>query len=110
LSLRDPDSNNWDHINIRLVGTHPLWGHYLYANFQIYLPFRNGIDYFGVSCRWNAARSFATYLDADPKLYRNQSVLELGAGGGLPGIVAAKNGARMVSSCLFFMNRTFLEV
>jgi len=68
------DATDWDHINIRLVGAHPLWGHYL----------------------WNAARSFATYLDANPQLYRDRSVLELGAGGGLPGIVAAKNGARKV--------------
>ncbi|KIM79254.1 hypothetical protein PILCRDRAFT_823505 [Piloderma croceum F 1598] len=72
--LNDPESNNWDHVDIRLVGTHSLWGHYL----------------------WNAARSFARYLDANPQLYRDQSVLELGAGGGLPGLVAAKNGARKV--------------
>jgi len=67
-------ASDWDHINIRLVGAHPLWGHYL----------------------WNAARSFATYLDTNPQLYRDRFVLELGAGGGLPGIVAAKNGARKV--------------
>lgn len=46
--------------------------------------------------RWNAARSFASYLDAHPELYRARSVLELGAGGGLPGLVAAKNGAQCV--------------
>jgi len=68
------DTNYWDHINIRLVGAHPLWGHYL----------------------WNAARSFASYLDVNPQLYRDRFVLELGAGGGLPGIVAAKNGAKKV--------------
>ena len=48
--------------------------------------------------RWNAARAFATYLDQNSLLYRHQSVLELGAGGGLPGIVTAKNGARKVIS------------
>lgn len=48
------------------------------------------------SCRWNAARSFAHYLDMNPSLYEQRCVLELGAGGGLPGIVAAKNGAKKV--------------
>jgi nicotinamide N-methyltransferase len=46
--------------------------------------------------RWNAARAFAAYLDAHPQLYQNQNVIELGAGGGLPGIVAALNGANTV--------------
>ncbi|GJE86741.1 nicotinamide N-methyltransferase-like protein [Phanerochaete sordida] len=64
----------WSDIEIRLVGSHPLWGHYL----------------------WNAARSFASYLDAHPELYRNGSVLELGAGGGLPGLITAKNHAKCV--------------
>ena len=50
--------------------------------------------------RWNAARAFASYLDRNPQLYRGLRVLELGAGGGLPGIVAAKNGARQVRSPL----------
>ncbi|PAV19105.1 nicotinamide N-methyltransferase [Pyrrhoderma noxium] len=62
----------WDAIEVRLVGTHPLWGHYL----------------------WNAARAFANYLDANPDLYRHRNVLELGAGGGLPGLVTALNGSR----------------
>jgi len=61
-------------VEVRLVGSHPLWGHHL----------------------WNAARAFATYLDAHPQLYQNQNVIELGAGGGLPGIVAALNGAKTV--------------
>ncbi|KAF8737665.1 hypothetical protein AX14_012539 [Amanita brunnescens Koide BX004] len=75
--IREPvpgTSPDWEQIAVRLVGSHPLWGHYL----------------------WNAARAFATYLDQNPLLYRHQSVLELGAGGGLPGIVTAKNGARKV--------------
>jgi nicotinamide N-methyltransferase len=73
-SDENTDKKQWDHIDIRLVGTHPLWGHYL----------------------WNAARSFATYLDNNTHLYMDSCVLELGAGGGLPGIVALKNGARKV--------------
>ncbi|KAI0700186.1 putative methyltransferase-domain-containing protein [Cytidiella melzeri] len=64
----------WSEIEIRLVGLHPLWGHYL----------------------WNASRAFASYLDVHTELYRDRSVLELGAGGGLPGIVTVKNGAKSV--------------
>ncbi|KAJ7043501.1 nicotinamide N-methyltransferase [Mycena alexandri] len=72
---RDGDAQNeWREVKIRLVGAHPLWGHHL----------------------WNAARAFASYLDAAPELYRDRSVLELGAGGGLPGLVAALNGAGRV--------------
>lgn len=48
------------------------------------------------SGRWNAARAFATYLDLHPQLYQNRNVIELGAGGGLPGIVTALNGANTV--------------
>ncbi|KAH7925745.1 hypothetical protein BV22DRAFT_1010672 [Leucogyrophana mollusca] len=59
-------------VRIRLVGSHPLWGHHL----------------------WNAALSFASYLDANSELVRDRLVLELGAGGGLPGIVAIQNGAQ----------------
>ncbi|KAF5326418.1 hypothetical protein D9611_000484 [Ephemerocybe angulata] len=65
---------DWRDIDIRLVGDHPLWGHHL----------------------WNAARSFASYLDEHRELYENLNVLELGAGGGLPSLVAAKNNARLV--------------
>ncbi|KAJ7623308.1 hypothetical protein FB45DRAFT_980249 [Roridomyces roridus] len=73
---RDDDlaADDWRDMKIRLVGSHPLWGHYL----------------------WNAARAFASYLDHNRNLYRDRFVLELGAGGGLPGLVAAKNGAKHV--------------
>ncbi|EPQ53373.1 hypothetical protein GLOTRDRAFT_117322 [Gloeophyllum trabeum ATCC 11539] len=67
----DIDDDDWHEVHIRLVGSHPLWGHYL----------------------WNASRAFAAFLDQNPALYRGRCVLELGAGGGLPGLVAALNGA-----------------
>ncbi|KAG6875581.1 hypothetical protein C0992_003234, partial [Termitomyces sp. T32_za158] len=65
-------TEEWEEIKIRLVGTHPLWGNYL----------------------WNAARAFASYLDEYQELHRDKYVLELGAGGALPSILAAKTGAR----------------
>ena len=49
--------------------------------------------------RWNAALALASFLDANVGKYKDRHVLELGAGGALPSIVAAKNGARKV--CTF---------
>jgi predicted nicotinamide N-methyase len=46
--------------------------------------------------RWNAALALASFLDANVGKYKDRHVLELGAGGALPSIVAAKNGARKV--------------
>jgi len=48
-------------------------------------------------CSWNAARSFANFLDLHSDQYcKGKRILELGAGGGLPGIVAALTGAESV--------------
>ncbi|CAM0138073.1 Protein N-terminal and lysine N-methyltransferase efm7 [Umbelopsis sp. WA50703] len=58
-------------LELRLVGSHPLWAHYL----------------------WNAAKVFGNYLDENKDLCRNKSVLELGAGAALPSIIASANGA-----------------
>ncbi|KAJ7733253.1 nicotinamide N-methyltransferase [Mycena maculata] len=89
---RDDDivSDEWREIKIRLVGSHPLWGHHLYRG-HLDIAQRSSIF-----CRWNAARAFASYLDHNQELYRDRFVLELGAGGGLPGLVAARNGAQHV--------------
>ncbi|KAH8555391.1 putative methyltransferase-domain-containing protein [Umbelopsis sp. PMI_123] len=59
-------------LKLRLVGSHPLWAHYL----------------------WNAAKVFATYLDENKDLCRGKSFLELGAGAALPSLIAAINGAK----------------
>ncbi|TDL23551.1 hypothetical protein BD410DRAFT_721273, partial [Rickenella mellea] len=71
-------SNNggtdWKELDISLVGSHSLWAHHL----------------------WNASRALADFLDENPGICRGRNVLELGAGGGLPGLVAALNGARKV--------------
>ncbi|KAJ2472375.1 Protein N-terminal and lysine N-methyltransferase efm7 [Coemansia sp. RSA 2322] len=61
-------------ITVNLLGTHPLWGHYL----------------------WNAAKVFANYLDEHKELVRGKSVLELGAAGALPSLVSLCNGAARV--------------
>ncbi|KAI6024261.1 putative methyltransferase-domain-containing protein [Pisolithus marmoratus] len=61
-------------VAIRLVGSHPLWGHHL----------------------WNASIAVAEYLEANGDLVRGRFTLELGAGGGLPGIVSARIGAEKV--------------
>ncbi|SPQ26867.1 54b29192-0584-4deb-af1c-d8d97aacece5 [Thermothielavioides terrestris] len=45
---------------------------------------------------WNGARVVAAHFEADPALVRGRTVLELGAGAGLPSIVAAALGARRV--------------
>ncbi|KAF8919489.1 putative methyltransferase-domain-containing protein [Mucidula mucida] len=70
----NPRNNDWDKLKIRLVGSHPLWAHHL----------------------WNAALALATYLDQHTELYVGGNVLELGAGGALPSIVTANNGASKV--------------
>ena len=61
-------------LNIRLIGKHPLWAHYL----------------------WNAAKVLSDYFDMNPKDIRGKNVLELGAGGALPSLVAACNEAQKV--------------
>ncbi|KAF8936153.1 hypothetical protein EDD21DRAFT_376736 [Dissophora ornata] len=61
-------------IKLRLVGSHPLWGHHL----------------------WNAAKVFANWMDNHPEHSLGKTVLELGAGAALPSFVAAVNGATKV--------------
>ncbi|GBC17145.2 hypothetical protein RIR_jg33014.t1 [Rhizophagus irregularis DAOM 181602=DAOM 197198] len=67
-------SDNFKTLNIRLVGSHPLWAHLL----------------------WNAGKCFAWYLDEHKELVKGKKVLELGAGGALPSLIAAVNGAEKV--------------
>ncbi|KDQ17335.1 hypothetical protein BOTBODRAFT_64330 [Botryobasidium botryosum FD-172 SS1] len=74
-SRQTRSEDGWDRLLIRLVGSHPLWGHHL----------------------WNAGIAFATYLDQNAATFcQDKRVLELGAGGALPGLVAALNGAKKV--------------
>jgi nicotinamide N-methyltransferase len=45
---------------------------------------------------WNAGRTTSTYFEQHPSLLSQKSVLELGAGAGLPSLVSALLGARRV--------------
>ena len=84
----------WSTITVRLVGSHPLWGHYLLRG--THASYERNLLSDCVTHRWNAARALARYLERTPTLYRGLNVLELGAGAGLPGLVVAKSGARTV--------------
>jgi EEF1A N-terminal glycine/lysine methyltransferase len=78
-------------MELRLIGHSPLWVGYTRmwwtdadASMQGHLL-------------WNAGQVIAGYLeDNSAKLVENKSVLELGAGAGLPSLVAATLGARLV--------------
>ncbi|GAM84387.1 hypothetical protein ANO11243_023810 [Dothideomycetidae sp. 11243] len=62
-------------LRLRLVGQSPLWGHYL----------------------WNAGKTVSAYLEEHAaSLIRGRTVLELGAGAGLPSLTAALTGAAAV--------------
>ncbi|KAK4100565.1 nicotinamide N-methyltransferase-like protein [Parathielavia hyrcaniae] len=63
-----------DAITLHLVGHSPLEAHHL----------------------WNGSRVVASHFESHPRLVRGRTVLELGAGAGLPSIVAAALGAKMV--------------
>ena len=61
-------------LTLRLVGHNPLWGHHL----------------------WNAGRLISTYIERNPSLITNKTILELGAGAGLPSLVCGVLGAKTV--------------
>ncbi|KAG0260805.1 nicotinamide n-methyltransferase [Actinomortierella ambigua] len=72
--VRDKKDQDPQQFTLRLVGSHPLWGHHL----------------------WNAAKLFANWLDARPEYTHKKNVLELGAGAALPSLIATVNGASKV--------------
>ncbi|KAK5124689.1 hypothetical protein LTR85_001402 [Meristemomyces frigidus] len=66
---------NGNELRLRLVGHNALWGHLL----------------------WNAGRTLADYLESHSStLYENKTVLELGAGAGLPSLLCSIRGAKQV--------------
>ncbi|KAF3933180.1 hypothetical protein ABW19_dt0209800 [Dactylella cylindrospora] len=70
-TLLDPTKS----LTVRLVGQNPLWGHLL----------------------WNASRVCANYIETNAsELVEGKTVLEFGAGAGLPGLLCAGLGAKKV--------------
>ena len=61
-------------LTLHLVGHNPLWGHHL----------------------WNAGRLISTYIERNPALIHKKTILELGAGAGLPSLVCGVLGAKKV--------------
>lgn len=72
---RTKDGADPGKIQLKLVGSSPLWGHLL----------------------WNAGKYTADYLDKySDDLVKNKKVLELGAAAGLPSLICGLNGASEV--------------
>ncbi|TKX18185.1 hypothetical protein C1H76_9658 [Elsinoe australis] len=62
-------------LKLRLVGHNPLWGHHL----------------------WNAGKVISDFIEQNAEeLVRGKTVLELGAGAGLPSFTSALRGAELV--------------
>ena len=70
-------------FSIKLVGQHPLWGHYL----------------------WNAGIALAKHIDQFPCIVKDKWVIEFGAGAALPSFITALNGATKVAG----LNEPFSE-
>ncbi|KAJ3273692.1 nicotinamide n-methyltransferase [Terramyces sp. JEL0728] len=67
---------NGQKLIVNLPPKHSLWAHWL----------------------WNAGQSMTNYLDRNPDICKDKTVLELGAAASLPSIVCAMNGAKNVVS------------
>lgn len=66
-----PDGRKMD---VRVVGHHVLWANYL----------------------WNGAHWMSDYICTHPSEFTNKTVLELGAGAGLPSVLATEAGTKNV--------------
>lgn len=60
-------------LRLRMVKKHVLWGDHL----------------------WNAGQWLASHFDEHPEEVQGKSIVELGAGAGLPSVVSALNGAKV---------------
>ncbi|KAF2278777.1 uncharacterized protein EI97DRAFT_218916 [Westerdykella ornata] len=80
-------------LSIRLVGHNPLW----VRDQAVCAAWKALVDRSKGHHLWNAGRTISHYLEehADD-LVRGKTVLELGAGAGLPSLVCALNGAAQV--------------
>ena len=61
-------------LTVQTVGHHVLWANYL----------------------WNGSHWMCDYIDKHPEDFRGKSVIELGAGAGLPSVLAAQAGAKRI--------------
>lgn len=73
-------------IQLRMVKKHALWGDHL----------------------WNGGRWLANHLEANPDLVKGKTVVELGAGAGLPSLIASKLGAQIVT-CTDYPDRELID-
>lgn len=78
--------NELGNIQLRMVKKHALWGDHL----------------------WNGGRWLANHLEANPTLVQGKSVIELGAGAGLPSLIASKLDARIVT-CTDYPDRELID-
>lgn len=95
-SLRVPEFYSVEHvrpacvggetIQLRMVKKHALWGDHL----------------------WNGGRWLANHLEANPHLVTGKSVIELGAGAGLPSLIASKLDASFVA-CTDYPDQELVE-
>ena len=94
-------------LNLRLVGHNPLWVFHMVLSLlattiqflEVHSLIFKSLIYSQGHHIWNAAHSISAYLQTPSntvRLIRGKSVLELGAGAGLPSLVAAILGARNV--------------
>ncbi|KAG9076199.1 nicotinamide n-methyltransferase [Ceratobasidium sp. UAMH 11750] len=89
---RSSSRREWTSVDLQLVGHHVLWAQHLCVCSSLCAH-----SSFEVGSSWNAAIVLADFLDArSAELCEDKSVLELGAGGALPSLVAALCGARQV--------------
>ena len=84
-----------DHISPEIEFVHDALGDTPVTVKQSLEPLEDGRD---ATARlvWDGAAPMATFLCEHPELVRDKTVVELGAGPGLPGIVAARLGAKRV--------------
>lgn len=65
-------------------------------NKQLSIPIVQTYDENLGSFVWSSGELMANYIIDHRALFKNKTILELGCGPGLPGIVAAKIGARVI--------------
>lgn len=78
-------------LHYRLIGNHSLWGH---VTCKISSDIHQSMDH--ISLEGNAGLWMARYIDENPEIVYQKTVLELGAGAALPSLISAFNEAKYV--------------